>query len=303
MGRGRLRFSLAASALVASGGCAMLAGLEDHALLPSSTDDAGPLQPPAVDASDAAPDAAIQQASPADGDADVDGGIRPRCPSGKGPAMVEIPLPGDAGSFCIDRTEVTQAQYAAFLATSPGATQQDGRCKDINGAFAPDPANCPEYKPQERANHPMVCVDWCDAYAFCKWAGKRLCGTFQPAGAADAAPPLHEWILACTRGGDYPYPYGAEVEPTTCNSSENGRGGTVEVGSLPGCRGGYDGLVDMTGNVWEFEDSCGSVSPWYCDVRGGDFTETARRCDHRWGVPHTTRERRFGIRCCAGVTP
>src|SRR5579859_7204244 len=37
------------------------------------------------------------------------------CPTGFGPAMVQVPVAGSDAFFCIDSTEVTQGQYLAFL--------------------------------------------------------------------------------------------------------------------------------------------------------------------------------------------
>ncbi|MCC6644904.1 MAG: hypothetical protein IT374_04945, partial [Polyangiaceae bacterium] len=45
------------------------------------------------------------------------------CPKGPGPAMVLIDVPG-AAAYCIDSTEVTQAEYAAFLANQPDVAKQ-----------------------------------------------------------------------------------------------------------------------------------------------------------------------------------
>ena len=40
------------------------------------------------------------------------------CPSGRGPAMVRVSgAPGNAGSFCVDRTEVTRGEYSRSSAT------------------------------------------------------------------------------------------------------------------------------------------------------------------------------------------
>jgi hypothetical protein len=126
------------------------------------------------------------------------------CPSDlPGPRLVSVPTP-DGGSYCIDATEVTRGDYARFLA----ALSQD--------AVAPiQPPVC-EWNtsfmgiastPQTEAL-PMVGVDWCDAVAFCTWAGKRLCGKIG-GGAVDythyALANESQWYNACSAGGTKTY--------------------------------------------------------------------------------------------------
>jgi hypothetical protein len=77
-----------------------------------------------------------------------------------------------------------------------------GSC--LVGVF--DPANLPEYS--------MRCADWCDAKAYCEWAGTRLCGglgALEETLETRADPSVSEWQYACTSRGLFPYPYGMEV--------------------------------------------------------------------------------------------
>src|SRR5215472_11328194 len=73
----------------------------------------------------------------------------------------------DAG-FCIDKTEVTNERYVAFLI----ATGADG-----GGTGACDGTSVFEGPGAESFAHPQFPirgVDWCAAKAYCEWAGKRL---------------------------------------------------------------------------------------------------------------------------------
>lgn len=66
------------------------------------------------------------------------GGTSSACASTRGPNMVEVSTPGGV-KYCIDRTEVTQAQYAEFLkapGTTPGSEHAD--CKDLNATYQPE---------------------------------------------------------------------------------------------------------------------------------------------------------------------
>jgi formylglycine-generating enzyme required for sulfatase activity len=257
------------------------------------------------DASDAsyASDTSTGADVSADGDAQgptdappVDGG----CPVGNpGPAMVRV------GTFCIDSTEVTVAEYQQFLTdagTQPGA--QPSTCS-WNTSTVPE--NWPPFGPTNQA---LNGVNWCQAYLYCAWAGKRLCGS-PNGGPADPTAPnsasSSQWFQACSRNGDgqHQYPYGNTFDPTVCNGA-NDAGGPLP--SVPTCQGGYPGIFDMSGNVFEWEDSCqpsatdSSGQLDECALRGGAFwsASTQLQC----ALQNTTLRNDqgmmndLGIRCC-----
>lgn len=126
--------------------------------------------------------------------------------------------------YCIDRAEVTLGQYRAFVAEMSGKTDQQEMtdCKETNLSFIPNqladdngqPRPCGSHyleSPDANPEHSMGCVDYCDAIAFCKWAGKTLCGLHvgQPMNiesATDSSKSL--WYNVCSQGGTQKYAYG-----------------------------------------------------------------------------------------------
>jgi len=190
-----------------------------------------------------------------------------------------VPMPG---GYSIDATEVTRSQYEAWFLTNPSTAGQPAACSSWNKTYQPDLACMNSdrvYKGPNSGNHPVVCVDWCDAYAYCKGVGKRLCGKIG-GGANDYGDftdvSKSQWYAACSSGGKYEFPYGATYDGQACNSSHKELGTTSEVGSLSSCQSsasGYEGVYDLSGNVWEWEDSCNGTNGIsdYCRVRGGAF--------------------------------
>lgn len=226
-------------------------------------------------------------ASGVDASSTPDAGDAGACPGTGGPPGVR------AGAFCIDATEVTNAQYAAFLdAVAAGATAAQPAHCSWNTVLAPATGgSCSGlFDPVGRASHPVVCVDWCDADAFCRWAGKRLCTG-------------EEWLRACTQGGAKAYPYGNTFDPNACNGGASSATGLRPVGSMPSCEGGFPGVFDLSGNAVETIADCDEQSgpDDRCYFRGGRFSDDqsdlACAPDHVDTRDNTNASHTF--RCCS----
>jgi formylglycine-generating enzyme len=228
--------------------------------------------------------------------------------------MVTVPQ-----GFCIDPTEVTRGQYAAWLATQPLPSTQDSLCA-WNTSFVPD-ATCMGASvvcQQNCGEHPQVCVDWCDAAAYCKAQGKRLCGKIgggANAYADSANPQTDQWMAACSSGGQNAWPYGTKWNETgICNSYPAHNGSTVPAASFAACTSpvaGYAGIYDMSGNVWEWEDSCDGAAGQTdnCHIRGGawvncfgagvcDYPYNQDACYYSPGLTRQWADAYTGFRCC-----
>lgn len=219
-------------------------------------------------------------------------------------SMISIPQ-----GYLIDRTEVTRGQYQAWLDTEPTTAGQSSDCT-WNDRFVPDAACMadPAVQQSDATNHPQVCVDWCDAYAYCLRVGKRLCGGLGGGGAVFtefANINYDQWYNACTSHGTNAFPYGASYDEQACNGSDySGTDNqTIQVGTLESCQTPA-GVFDLSGNVWEWEDCCNGSGPAaYCKIRGGsafNAGSTSLRC-----VENGTGDRnhfypQVGFRCCSG---
>lgn len=250
-------------------------------------------------------------AADADTGTTTDSGMQ--CPSLPGPAMVSLPE-----GYCIDSTEVTRAQYAAWLATSPDPGSQIDVCS-WNDGFIPGElcVNFVKCTGSDCDNVPQTCADWCDAYAYCQGVGKRLCGKIggganAPSDFADAA--KSQWYNACTSGGKHAFPYGDVYDSSRCNGKEldpdvdPDMGSPVPVASMTSCQSaepGYGGVYDLSGNVIEFEDSCEGTSGFEdgCRVRGSGFVNqnsesSYMRCDDDTMTVSRGGTIGIGFRCC-----
>ena len=217
----------------------------------------------------------------------------PTCSSGqctlRGPTMVQV-----GGGFYIDSTEVTVAQYQQFLTAKGTDTSGQPSVCAWNTAYK-DPNT-----PLNPGTWPMTSVDWCDALAYCTWAGKHLCGKIG-GGPIPVAQVLtanaSQWFLAC--GG----PGGASHPNTnaTCNSSGGFRT-LAPVATYPKCEGFYPGIFDMEGNAAEWVDSCDTTAGANdtCHLLGGSYIDNQSYCTESFDYPRNTIADPFGFRCCGG---
>ena len=220
-------------------------------------------------------------------------------------ASVEMPQ-----RFTIDATEVTRAQYDAWLNTTPSTANQPASCA-WNTSFVP---SCEWPPAAEEGNLPVECVDWCDAYAYCAGVGKRLCGKVGggPVGYAMADSTASQWVTACSANGVNDFPYGDSYEPKTCNGQDNKPGGAPfpcatlkEAGAMAGCQSaepGYAGVFDLSGNLFEWIDSCTAQTGEQdlCHSAGGSTCRTTPWLDCTTQVHdlRSTKNPSLGFRCC-----
>jgi formylglycine-generating enzyme required for sulfatase activity len=123
--------------------------------------------------------------------------------------------------FFIDLYEVTCADYARFIEQTGHAPPPDWR----DGQY-----------PQGSARRPVAGISWDDAFAYAKWANKRL-------------PTEEEWEFAARGTDGRLYPWGKEWQAGMANAG-NARVGPADVGAFKGVS--PFGIYDMAGNVWEW---------------------------------------------------
>jgi formylglycine-generating enzyme required for sulfatase activity len=196
-------------------------------------------------------------------------------------------------SFAMDRTEVTNAEYAQFV-------QETGHAPptDWNG-------NAP---PPGREKYPVANVDYNDAVAFAEWRSKRDGATYR-------LPTEEEWEYAA-RGGskDFLYPWGNQWLDGFANvgTGDETKDAPKPVGSFAQGASPF-GVLDMIGNVWEWTSSHASVYPGNNRIklqeqatwmvrRGGGYTYVGNRqsaeipATYRDFVPPGTKVSTLGFR-------
>jgi formylglycine-generating enzyme required for sulfatase activity len=236
--------------------------------------------------------------------------------------------------FRIDRTEVTNAQFAEFLNALPLKPSGNAAGGKVSAANIPPPyrAVLLEFSSQpspytmidlddEEArigvrdgrfapnaghdDHPATEVTWAGALAYCTWRGARL-------------PSEAEWEAAARGREGRPFPWGIAPPSGELAVMSGASGATVAVGSRP--RGATpEGVLDMAGSLLEWTSSLDRPYPYRADdgrenpatpgeriVRGGNyiFDNTPDRLvawnrTVSWRNP-ATGHRQIGLRCAAG---
>jgi len=173
-------------------------------------------------------------------------------------------------AFWLDRTEVTNEQFARFVAATGYRTTAEvegwGYVFDSRGRVEMSGADWrhpfgPTSDLSGRSSHPVVQVSWQDAQAYCAWAGRQL-------------PTEAQWQKAARGGDGRLYPWGntfdcrlgnfddeVSLDPYVVPGGTNcdGYPETSPVGAFPSGASPY-GLLDMAGNVFEW------TADWYAEL-------------------------------------
>ena len=131
-----------------------------------------------------------------------------------------------------------------------------------------------------------------EARAACTSAGKRLCRE-------------DEWLYACTAGGQRRWPYGNVYVPDRCADRAD-KGGSLVSGARPDC-GTPDGVLDQSGNLWEWTEGAAFDGPGAEGAESGvlhgggwNFSAGLGQCRSRADAAADYRDPQFGARCCVG---
>jgi formylglycine-generating enzyme required for sulfatase activity len=184
-------------------------------------------------------------------------------------------------SFDIGKTEVTQAQFRAFVEATDYKADGwawDHRCSDHIGSVENRPCKNPKFEQTE--DHPVVRVDYNDAKAFCRWLSKQTGHFFRLSTEA-------EWEYACRAGttGDYA---GDIEEMAWFDATSEGLPHPVALK-----KPNPWGLYDMHGNVREW---CQDIYYWNYKNAQADGSAAMKR-----DVPAEVASRRAqrGGSCCS----
>jgi sulfatase modifying factor 1 len=181
------------------------------------------------------------------------------------------------GGPTLDLTEVTVSAYA--------------KCVEAGGCTEPDSSVFCNWWIAGREQHPMNCVDWLEAAAYCAWAGGRL-------------PTESEWEFAATNGGTTTEPWGggqATCALAVINGSKEGFGcgkdSTSSVCSKPSGNS-KAGHCDFAGNVWEWTSTTAGSD---VIIRGGGWYNDASNqgASARFGAAPSIWSEWTGFRCAS----
>jgi len=165
-------------------------------------------------------------------------------------------------AFRIAVTEVTNAQFAAFVQATGYVTDaqrrhnamvfepglKEFRWLEDSTAYWEYPNGVSRGDISAKMDHPVTCISFADAQAYCNWSGCRL-------------PTLDEWEVAARAGSDTRYFWGGDRDAITAYAnvwlghdhlSADTADGYMYTAPVAHFKPNPWGLYDVYGNVFEF---------------------------------------------------
>jgi formylglycine-generating enzyme required for sulfatase activity len=147
--------------------------------------------------------------------------------------------------FAIARAPVTNAEFAAFVASS--AHRASGWANGLD-------------------THPAEGLAWADAVAYCRWLSVST-------GRIYRLPDAREWEKAARGTGGRRWPWGDADDVARANVRESGIAHTSNAGAYP-AGASPEGLVDLIGNVREWTNTWADGRV----LKGGSYLDAFADC-------------------------
>lgn len=186
-------------------------------------------------------------------------------------------------SFSISTTEITNAQFARFVLATGYRTDAERfhnamvfipgldefRWLEDSTAYWRFPNGISRGGIESKMDHPVTCISYQDAMAFCNWSKLRL-------------PSLDEWELACRAGNSGTHFFGesadsisryANIWQGVDHKTTDSTDGFLYTAPVASYQPNAFGLYDMYGNVFEFCSGrlATDSSPNVVHARGGSW--------------------------------
>lgn len=217
--------------------------------------------------------------------------------------------PNDSDCSDDERPGKTVQVAAMWLGKTEVTVDAYAKCVAAGSCTKPATGGACNWTVAGREHHPINCVDWTQADAFCKFVGGRL-------------PTAEEWEYASKGGTSRIYPWGnEEVTDKRANfadeqykkkyprafdvpGQDDGWVETAPVGTYP-AGASKQGLLDMIGNVVEWTSS--EYASGEMEARGGswasDTVSRRLRSSYRTGRPRSYAHPTYGFRCLLSKSP
>lgn len=175
----------------------------------------------------------------------------------------------------------TATVSAFWMGKTDVAVSAYQKCVQAGGCSEPKTGGLCNWS-TSKTNHPVNCVDWTQATAFCSWAGGRL-------------PTADEWEYAAKGGESRIYPWGNQA-PNETLAKFGIDNGTAPAGSYP-TGASKHGLLDMAGSVWQW--TAINYDSSTKELRGGGWVSPPQslRASSRFRYAPSGQSYGIGFRC------
>ncbi len=213
--------------------------------------------------------------------------------------------------YWMGKTVVTVVQFKIFINYTGYVTEAEksgGASVYIEGRWQKKKdANWKNPYFSQDDKHPVVCVSWNDANAYCDWLSKKTETKFK-------LPTEAQWEKAARGEDGHKYPWGEREPDGKLANFDQSIGKTSPVDSYLQGASPF-GLLDMAGNVWEWcndwfdedyyknsphKNPMGPKSGTDRVLRGGGWSNFAQsiRCAYRYSYGPSYRSDFVGFRLC-----